>query len=132
MPSSQREAAAGRRERPLREVEDPADRLEWPDELQEQRLEEDELADRDVPVDDGAAAEEDDGGDRERGQVVEPGDVLCLDSGLAERRGADALGPVAEPLAHVVLAAEGLHHLDPDDGLVGGLGHVALLRLHLA
>ena len=58
--------------------------------------------------------------------------MLCLDAGLVERGGADALGPVAETLAHVVLAAEGLHHLDPDDGLVGGLGDVALPRLHPA
>ena len=126
------EAAAGRGERPLREVENPADRLERPDELEQERLEEDELADRDLAVDDGAAAEEDDGGDRQRGQVVEAGHVLRLDAGLAERGRADALGPVAEPLAHVVLAAERLHHLDPDDRLVRGLGHVALPRLHLA
>ena len=48
----------------------------------------------------------------------------------ARRRG--RLGPRAEPVAHVVLAAERLHHLDPDDGLVGGLGDVALALLHLA
>ena len=58
--------------------------------------------------------------------------MLRLDAGLVERGRADALGPLAEPLAHVVLATEGLHHLDPDDGLVRGLGHVALPRLHLA
>ena len=58
--------------------------------------------------------------------------MLCLDAGLVERGGADALGPVAETLPHVVLAAEGLHHLDADDGLVRGLGDVALPRLHPA
>src|SRR5262249_53674074 len=63
------EAATGRGQRALREVEDPADGLERPDELQQERLEEDELADRDLAVDDGAAAEEDDGGYRQRGQV---------------------------------------------------------------
>ena len=132
MPVEPAEAAAGRGERPLRQVENPADGLERPDELEQQRLEEDELADRDLAVDDGAAAEEDDGGDRQRGQVVEPRYVRRLDARLVERGGADALGPVAEALAHVVLAAERLHHLDSDDGLVGGLGHVALPRLHPA
>ena len=58
--------------------------------------------------------------------------MLRLDARLAERRGADSLGPVAEAPAHVVLAAEGLHHLDPDDGLVRRLRHVALPGLHLA
>ena len=43
-----------------------------------------------------------------------------------------ALRLVAEAVAHVVLAAEGLHHLDPDDALVRRLGHVALPLLHLA
>ena len=79
-----------------------------------------------------AAAEEDDGRDRERRQVVEPGEVARLDAGLAEHGVAHRLGALAEALAHVVLAAERLHHLDPDDGLVGGLGHVALALLHLA
>ena len=45
---------------------------------------------------------------------------------------AHRLGAVAEPAAHVLLAAERLHHLDADDGLVGRLGHVSLSRLHLA
>ena len=57
--------------------------------------------------------------------------MVRLDARLVERGGADCLGPVAEALADVVLAAERLHHLDPDDRLVGGLGHVALARLHL-
>ena len=125
------EAAARGRKRPLREVEDPADRLERPHELQQQRLEEDELPDRQVAVNDGTAAEEDHCRDRERRQVVEAGHVLRLDARLAERRSADSLGPVAEAPAHVVLAPEGLHHLDPDDGLVRRLGHVALPGLHL-
>jgi hypothetical protein len=126
------EAAAGRSECPLRQVEDPADRLERPHELEEQRLEEDELADRDVPVDDRAAAEEHDGGDRECGQVVEAGHMLRFDRGLVERGGTDAFGPLPEALAHVVLAAEGLHHLDPDDRFVGRLGDISLPRLHAA
>ena len=83
-------------------------------------------------MDDRAAAEEDDGGDREGRQVVEAGDVLRLDARLAKGCRANALGPVAETPAHIVLTAEGLHHLDPDDGLVRRLGHVALARLHLA
>ena len=58
--------------------------------------------------------------------------MLSLDAGLAERCGADALRPVAEAVANVVLPAERLHHLDPDDCLVGRLGHVSLPRLHLA
>jgi len=68
----------------------------------------------------------------ERGQVVEAGHVLRLDAGLAQRRGAHALGPVAEAAADVVLAAEGLHHLDPDHCFVGRLRHVSLPRLDLA
>src|SRR5262252_42157 len=126
------EASPGGGKRALRKIEDPADRLQWPDELEEKRLEEDELADRDLVVDDGTAAEEDDGSDRECGQVVEAGYVRRLDAGLVERGRANVLGPLAEALSYVVLAAEGLHHLDSDDGLVGGLGHIALPRLHPA
>jgi hypothetical protein len=37
-----------------------------------------------------------------------------------------------EAVADVVFAAERLHHLDPDDRLVGGLGQVPLAPLHLA
>ena len=77
-------------------------------------------------------AEVDDRRDRERRQVVEPGQVARLDAGLAEHGAAHRLGALAEAAAHVVLAAERLHHLDPDDGLVGGLRHVALALLHLA
>src|SRR5262249_11446665 len=62
------EAATGGGECALREVENPADRLERPDELQQERLEEDELADRDLLVDDREAAEEHDGSDRQGGQ----------------------------------------------------------------
>ena len=66
------------------------------------------------------------------GQVVEPRQVPRLDAGLAQHGVAHRLGLAAEALAHVVLAAERLHHLDPDDRLVGRLGHVALPLLHLA
>jgi hypothetical protein len=58
--------------------------------------------------------------------------VPRLDARLAEHGVAHALGLAAEPAAHIRLAAECLHHLDPDDSLVGGLGHVALPLLHLA
>ena len=68
----------------------------------------------------------------ERGEEDEAGEEARLDRRLAHRLVAHGLGPVAEAVAHVVLAAERLHHLDPDDGLVGGLGEVALLPLHLA
>ena len=78
------------------------------------------------------AAEEDDGGDRERREVVEAGQVARLDARLAQHRVAHRLGAAAEAVAHVVLAAERLHHLDPDDRLVGGLGDVALALLYLA
>src|SRR5439155_8146952 len=106
------EAAARRRERTLREVRDPAERLERPDELEEQRLEEDELADREVAADHLATAEEDDRRDRERRQVVEAGQVLRLDSGLAQHGVAHAFRALAEAATHVILAAERLHHLD--------------------
>ena len=126
------EAATGGSERSLCEVENPADRLERPDELQQERLEEDELPDRQISVNDGAPAEEDDGCDRETRQIVETRHMLRLDTRLAERRGAHSFGTVAEALTHVVLTSEGLHHLDPDDGLVRRFRHVALAGLHLA
>ena len=91
-PLEPREAAARRRERALREVRDPAERLERPDELEQQRLEEDELADRQVAADHLPAAEEDDRGDRERRQVVEPGQVPRLDARLAQHGVAHGLG----------------------------------------
>src|SRR5205823_10960505 len=52
-----RKAPSGRGERALSQVRDPAEGLERPDELEEQRLEEDELADREVAADHLAAAE---------------------------------------------------------------------------
>ncbi len=127
-----REAASRGRERALPEVRDPAERLERPDELEQQRLEEDELPDRQVPLDHLAAAEEEDGGDRERRQIEEPRQVLRLDAGLPQHGVAHRAGAEAEALAHVVLASERLHHLDPDDRFVRCLGDVALPRLHLA
>ncbi len=126
------EAAARGRECALAEVRDPAERLERPHELEQQRLEEHELADRQVAADHLLAAEEDDRGDRERRQVVQAGKVSRLDARLAQHGVAHGFRLAAEALAHVVLAAERLHHLDPDDGLVGRLGHVALALLHLA
>ena len=54
-----------------------------------------------------------------------------LDAGLADDDSADRLGLGAKPVAHVVLAAERLHHLDADHGFVGGLGQVTLALLHL-
>src|SRR5664279_2568395 len=77
-----RKAAAGRRERPLAEVRDPAERLQGPDELEQERLEEDELANRERAGDHLSAAEEDDGCDRERREVIEPRQVPRLDAGL--------------------------------------------------
>ena len=58
------ERAARRGDRALRQVEDPAQRLERPRQLQQDGVEEDELADRQVAVDHVAAAEEDHGRDR--------------------------------------------------------------------
>jgi len=58
--------------------------------------------------------------------------VLRLDSGLAQHGVAHAFRALAEAATHVVLAAERLHHLDPDDGFVRRLGDVALALLHLA
>ena len=55
-----------------------------------------------------------------------------LDTRLAQHRVAHRLGLAAEASAHVVLAPERLHHLDPDDRLVGRLGDVFLALLHLA
>ena len=66
------EAAAGRGDRSLAEVDDPAECLQRPHELQQQRVEEDELARRQVPGD-LAAADEQHGRDREGRQEVRPG-----------------------------------------------------------
>ena len=67
--------------------------------------------------------------DPERGEEDQPREEPCLDTRLAHGLRADRLGPAGEALPDVVLAAEGLHHLDPHDRLVGGLGQVPLLRL---
>ena len=123
------EAAARRCGRPLTQVDDPAERLERPDELQQQRDEEHELADREPPLDHLAAAEPEHGGDPERGEEEEAGQVVRLDRRLPHRLVPHGLGAAEEARAHVVLAAEGLHHLDPDDGLVGRLGQIALAHL---
>ncbi len=85
------------------------------------------------PVDHVAAAEEDDRGDRERRQEEQRRQVLAPrrpPGGTTMSRTPGRLA--AEPLADVVLAPERLHHLDADDGLVGGLRDVALGRLHPA
>ena len=127
-----REAARGRRGRPLAEVDDPAERLERPDELQEQRHEERELADREVPCDRLAAPDEQHRGDAERGEEDEPGEKATLDRRLPHRLVSHRVRAVPEAVANVVLATERLHHLDPDDGLVRRLGEMSLLALDLA
>ena len=132
-PLEPREAAARRGEGALREVGDPAERLERPDELEQQRLEEDELADREVAADHLPAAEEDDRRDRERRAGSRgPGRWRASTPAWRSTVSRTRLGLAAEAAAHVVLAAERLHHLDADDGLVGRLGDVALALLHLA
>ena len=55
---------------------------------------------------------------------------MRLDRGGAHRLVPNRLGPPEEAGAHVVLAPERLHHLDPDDRLVRRLGEVPLPRLH--
>ena len=82
------------------------------------------------PVDDVAAAEEHHRRDRDGGQEEQRRQVRGLDPRLAHDGVAHHGRLAAEPRAHVVLAPERLHHLDADDGLVGGLGDVALCRLH--
>ena len=126
------EAARCGRARALGEREDPPQCLERPDELQEQLVEEEELAVGERPADHVAAPEEDDGGDRQRRQEQQAGKECGLDACLAEHAVADGFGLAVEAALHVVLAAERLHHLDPDDRLVGGLGHVGLQLLHVA
>ena len=127
-----REAARGGRGRALREREDPAERLERPDELQEQLVEEEELAVGERAADHLAAAEVDDRADRERRQEEQAGQERRLDARLPQHAVAHGLGLVGEARLHVVLAAERLHHLDPDDRLVCSLGDVRLQLLHLA
>ena len=84
-------------------------------------VEEEELAVGERAADHVAAAEEHDGGDRERRQEEQAGQERRLDAGLAQHAVAHELGLLREACLHVVLAAEGLHHLDPDDRLVGRL-----------
>ena len=83
-----------------------------------------------LPVDRVAAAEPEHGGDPERGEEDQAREEARLDARLTHRLRAHRLGAAREPLSDVVLAPEGLHHLDPDDGLVGRLRQVPLLRLH--
>ena len=128
-PVQPREAAAGRRDRALAEVDDPAERLERPDELEQERDEEHELADRQLARDHVAPAEEEHGRDPERRQEEESGEEVRLDRRRTHRLVADRLRAAEEARPHVVLAAERLHHLDPDDRLVRRLGEVALPRL---
>src|SRR5207248_9648118 len=78
------EAAAGRGERALAEVRDPAERLEWPDELEQELDEERELAVGERAVDHAPAAEVDDDRDGERREKEEAGEVARLDARLAE------------------------------------------------
>ena len=75
-----------------------------------------------------AAAEEEHGRDPERRQEEQAGEEARLDGRLPHRlvRAPPRRGR-AKRVAHVVLAAERLHHLDPDDRLVRGLGQVPLL-----
>ena len=126
------EAARRGRGRALAEREDPAERLERPDELQEQLVEEEELAVGERAADHVAAAEEHDGADRERRQEEQPGQEGGLDARLAQHAVAHRLRLAGEARLHVVLAPERLHHLDADDGLVRRLGDVGLQLLHLA
>ncbi len=99
------------------------------DELEQQGDEERELTDRQRAVDCLTASEEEDGRDPERGEEDQPGQEARLDSRLSHRLGPHGLRAAAEALANVVLTAERLHHLDPHDRLVRGLGEMALLRL---
>ena len=106
------EAAARRRRRTLAQVDDPPERLEGPDELEQKRDEQRELADRERPLDRVAPAEEQDGGNTQAGEEDEPRDESRLDARLTHRLRPHGLGTVAEPVAHVVLTTERLHHLD--------------------
>ena len=99
--------------------------------MQQQLVEEEELAVRERTADHVASAEEHDGTDRERRQEEQPRQERRLDPSLAQHAVADSLGLGREAGLHVVLAAERLHHLDPDDGLVGRFGHVCLQLLDL-
>ena len=124
-----REAAARRRDRALAEVDDPAERLERPGELQEQRVEERELSEREVAVDHEVTADPEHRGDRERRHEQEQRQVARLDAGLLQHPVPHGAGAHAEAIAHVLLPPERLHHLDADDALVGRLGEVGLALL---
>ena len=76
------EAAAGGGDRALAEVDDPAERLERPCELEEEGVEEHELADRERAVDHLAPAHVQDGRDRERRQEDQARQELRLDERL--------------------------------------------------
>ena len=88
-----------------------------------------ELADRQLARDHVAAAEERTAAIPSEGGEEARGGSAPRPTPLASSRGG-RLGPAEEARAHVLLAAERLHHLDPDDRLVRRLGEVALPRLH--
>ncbi len=94
-------------------------------------VEEEELAVGERAADHLAAAEQENGGDRERRQEEQPGQERRLDAGLAQDAVPHRFRLVREALLHVVLAPECLHHLDPDNRLVRGLGDVRLQLLDL-
>ena len=130
-PAQPGEAARRRRRRTLCEREDPAERLERPDQLQQQLVEEEELAVGQRAADHVAAAEQHDGADREGRQEEQAGQERSLDARLAQHAVAHSFRLAGKARLHVVLAAERLHHLDPDDRLVGRFGDVCLQLLHL-
>jgi hypothetical protein len=109
---------SGRRDRTLAQVDDPAERFERPDELQQQRDEQRQLADREVAVDHVPAAEIDDGCDPEGGEEEQARQEARLDRCLPHRLVPHRLGALAEAVADVLLAPKRLHHLDSDDNLV--------------
>ena len=78
------------------------------------------------------AADQEHHRDRHRRQEDEAGQVAALDCGLAQHDVAHGPGLAGEPLVDLRLAAERLHHLDPDDALVGRLGDVGRLLLRLS
>ncbi len=131
MPAQPGEAPRGRGGRPLGEREDPAERLEGPDQLQEQLVEEEELAVGEGSADHIAPAEQHDGCDRDGRQEQQARQEGGLDARLAQNSVADGFCLGSEARLDVVLAAERLHHLDSDHRLVGGLGHVGLELLDL-
>ena len=66
------------------------------------------------------------------GRKISPGRKRASTDACRIVSHADGLRTAREAVAHVVLAAERLHHLDADDRLVRRLGQVPLLALHLA